>query len=465
VDAVFSAVLVLGFFALLAFIVFRARAAREYAEFSLAKRSLPLALMFASLCATYIGPGFSIGFVGKGFQGGLLFLYVGLAYSAQNILVGLFLAPRLRSLTDCHTLGDAMGHKYNRACQVLTGLISVGLCAGFSAVMAHAAGSVVEQVFGIPLWIAVILIAAIATVYTSLGGLKTSVMTAALQFAVFSLLMSVMFLLTLVWDVGADTAAFTRELTAATAVGFGSVSRVEALGLIAAFLLGETLIPPYANRALAAQSSRTSRNSFLLAGVFSFFWFAMMIALGTVARTVVPLETDGDRVLLALVNATMPVGGRILLLIALISVILSSLDALLNAGAVVFTQDVVKPLAALSDRASLACGRLATVAMALVAAAAGAALPEIITGLLICYTIWAPAILPAAVFGLWLKHPRPLAGILSMATGASAALSLQFLWPDATEVPAILAALAVSLAAYLVGHLLGNSREGAPWQR
>ena len=105
-----------------------ARTAREYAEFSLAKRSLPLALIFASLCATYIGPGFSIGFVGKGFQSGLLFLYVGLAYCAQNILVGLFIAPRLRSLTDCHTLGDAMGHKYNRACQVLAGVISVGLC-------------------------------------------------------------------------------------------------------------------------------------------------------------------------------------------------------------------------------------------------------------------------------------------------------------------------------------------------
>ncbi|MBM4025167.1 MAG: hypothetical protein FJ280_07125, partial [Planctomycetes bacterium] len=103
-DAFLSTVLVLGFFALLAFVAYRARAAREYAEFSLAKRSLPLALIFASLCATYIGPGFSLGFVGRGFQSGLLFLCVGLAYGAQNILVGLFVAPRLRSLVDCHTL-------------------------------------------------------------------------------------------------------------------------------------------------------------------------------------------------------------------------------------------------------------------------------------------------------------------------------------------------------------------------
>jgi SSS family solute:Na+ symporter len=462
VDAVLSAVLVIGFFAVLAFVVLRARAAREYAEFSLAKRSLPLALIFASLCATYIGPGFSIGFVGRGFQSGLLFLCVGLAYSVQNILVGLFIAPRLRSLTDCHTLGDAMGHKYNSACQVLTGVISVGLCAGFSAVMANAAGGVVEQVFGIPLWIAAILIVAIATLYTSLGGLKTSIMTDALQFAVFSILMPAMFLFTLVRDSGRGAAAFPQELTAATSAGFGSMPTVEIVGWIAAFLLGETLIPPYANRALATQSSRASRNSFILAGVFSFLWFTMMITLGTVARTVVPPETKGDHVLLSLVRMTLPIEGRMLLLIALISVIMSSLDSLMNAGAVVFTQDVVKPLARMSDKTSLTCGRLATVVIAVVAAAAATAVPEIITGLLICYTIWAPAILPAAVLGLWLKKPRPLAGLLSMITGAAAAIALQivqYVRPGALGVPPILPALAASLMAYLLGHILVSFRE------
>lgn len=461
-DAVLSAVLVIGFFAVLAFVVFRARTAREYAEFSLARRSLPVALIFASLCATYIGPGFSIGFVGRGFQSGLLFLYVGLAYCAQTILVGFFIAPRLRSLADCHTLGDALGHRYNRACQVLTGVISAGLCAGLAAVMANAAGHVVEQVFGIPLWLAAILIVAIATVYTSLGGLKSSIMTDALQFAVFSILMPALFFFSLVRNSGHATVVFSQQLTEATTAGFASTSTVEIVGLIAAFLLGETLIPPYANRALATQSSRASRNSFLLAGVFSFLWFTMMISLGTVARTVVPPGTKGDDVLLSLVQMTMPIGGRMLLLIALISVIMSSLDALLNAGAVVFTQDIVKPLAGISEETSLTCGRLATVAIALLAATAAAAVPEIITGLLICYTIWAPTILPAAVLGLWLERPRVPACILSMVTGATAAIGLQivdYVWPHALGVPPILPALAASLAAYLLGHVLAGFRE------
>jgi SSS family solute:Na+ symporter len=467
VDAILSAVLVLGFLAVLLFVVLRARVAREYAEFSLAKRSLPLALIFASLCATYIGPGFSMGFVGRGFQVGLVFLYVGLAYSVQNILVGFFIAPRLRSLADCHTLGDALGQKYNRTCHVLTGVISVGVCAGLAAVMAHAAGRVVEHVFDIPLGRAAVLVAAVAAVYTSLGGLKTSIMTDALQFAVFSVLLSTLFLFALVRDSGGGTAAFSRELATATAAGFQSMPTVEILGWIAGFLLGETLIPPYANRALATQSSQASRNAFILAGVFSFLWFTIMISLGAVARTVVPAATPRDDVLLSFVQMTMPVGGRVLLLIALISVIMSSLDALMNAGAVVFTQDVVKPLTRLSDRASLTCGRGATLGIAVVAAAGAAAVPEIITGLLICYTVWAPAILPAAVFGLWLKKPRAPAGLASMLVGTTVAVGLQIIEyksPGALTIPPILPALAASLVAYALGHVLAGSLERRSWR-
>jgi SSS family solute:Na+ symporter len=456
VRVVASVLLVAGYVIILAVVAVRARAAREYAEFSLAKRSLPLALIFGSLCAAYVGPGFSIGFVGKGFQSGLLFLLVGLAYAIQNILVGLFIAPRLRSLSNCHTLGDAIGQKYNRTCQVLAGVISVGLCMGFAAVMAKAAGVVVQDVFGIPKWIAIILIAVVTMLYTSFGGLQASVMTDALQFTLFTILMPAILLFALFVPLHDGAAALTYELKAATAAGFRSTSWVQILGLVAAFLLGETLIPPYANRALATRTTSASRNSFVLAGLFSIVWFTIMVSLGIVARAIVPAGTGEDDVLLRLVKTIMPTEGYAMLLVALLSVIMSSLDSLLNAGAVTFTQDVVKPFVKVSDGASLLCGRLATVGIAVVAAAAAMAVPRIIDGLLICYTVWAPAMLPAAVLGLWLKRPRPLAGILSMITGAVAALVLQFVWRDAVEIPAILLALAMAVAAYLVGHFLSD---------
>ncbi|MFH1884937.1 MAG: sodium:solute symporter family protein [Planctomycetota bacterium] len=456
---VLSAAVVVTYLAVLTFVAVRARAAREFAEFSLAKRALPLALVFGSLAATYVGPVFSIGFVGRGFKSGLLFLGVGLAYAVQNILVGLFVAPRLRRLKGCHTLGDAIGQKYDPKCQVLAGIISVGLCAGFAAVMAKAGGDVLRSIFGLPHWSSVIIVVGITALYTTFGGLRASVITDAFQFSAFAILLPLMLLLVLMFHLNGSAATFVKEASAATTAGFDSTSTIKILGLVAAFLLGETLIPPYANRALASKTTGVSRNGFVLAGLFSIVWFMVMIALGIAARGIVPGDIEEDKVLLKLVESTMPAAGYALLMVVLISIIMSSLDSLLNAGAVAFTQDIVKPFAKVPDSTALNIGRCATIVIAAIAAVGALAVPSIIGGLLICYTIWAPAILPVLIIGLWVKRPRPLAGILSMGIGTLVAIMFQFIFPSATEVPAIIPALGAALLAYMLGHWIEKAYE------
>jgi SSS family solute:Na+ symporter len=460
VDTFLSVGVVAAYVVVLTFVALRARAARRFSDFSLAGRALPLALVFGSLAATYVGPGFSIGFVGRGFKSGFLFLGIGLAYSIQNILVGLLIAPRLRALKDCHTLGDAIGQKYDRKCQIVAGLISVGLCAGFAAVMARAGGVVVNDVFGLPNWSSVVVVVGITALYTTFGGLRASVITDAFQFSTFAILLPVTLLFVLIFHLDGGAATFAEQASVATSGGFGSTSFIEIVGLVAAFLLGETLIPPYANRALASGTTRISRNGFMLAGVFSVVWFMVMIALGVAARSIVPEGTHEDRVLLKLVESVMPAGGYALLLVVLVSVVMSSLDSLLNAGAVAFTQDVVKPFAKLPDETALNIGRCATIVIAAIAAAGAVAVPGIISGLLICYTIWAPAILPALIIGLIIKRPRPLAAILSMGVGTFVAIMFQFVFPSAVDVPAIIPALGAALLAYVLGHWLEGIKSG-----
>ena len=205
---VLSVAVVLAYMALLTFVAVRARAAREFEEFSLAKRALPLAMVFGSLAATLVGPVFTIGFVGRGFNSGFLFLGIGLAYCLQNILVGLFVAPRLRSLKNCHTLGDAIGQKYDRKCQVVAGIISVGLCAGFAAVMAKAGGDVLSDAFGLPNWSSVAIVVGITALYTTFGGLRASVITDGFQFTAFATLLPVTLLLALIFHLNGGPCRF-----------------------------------------------------------------------------------------------------------------------------------------------------------------------------------------------------------------------------------------------------------------
>jgi SSS family solute:Na+ symporter len=359
--------------------------------------------------------------------------------------------------------------------------------------MANAGGVVLSNIFGFPNWVSVAIVVAATASYTTFGGLRTSVITDAFQFTVFSILLPIVLLLAILFHLDGGAVTFIRQASVATAAGLSSTSTVEIVGLVAAFLLGETLIPPYANRALASKTTRVSRNSFILAGIFSAVWFMVMISLGVVARSILPSATNEDHVLLNLVKSIMPVGlkpafGGALLLVVLMSVIMSSLDSLLNAGAVAFAEDVVRPFLVvrrascvvcstqyalrntqyengLPDRTALNVGRCATVGIAIVAAAGATAVPSIIKGLLICYTIWAPAILPVAVIGLWAKHPRPLAGILSMCVGTFVAITFQLILPSAIKVPAIIPALGSAVLAYILGHWLeGTKVECEGWK-
>ncbi|HUW19235.1 MAG TPA: sodium:solute symporter family protein [Sedimentisphaerales bacterium] len=461
-----SVFVVVAYAIVLTFVAVRARAAREFVDFSLARRALPLALVFGSLCATYVGPGFSIGFVGKGFKSGFLFWGIGLAYSLQNILVGLLIAPRLRNLKDCCTLGDAIGQMYDRKCQILAGIISVSICTFLAAVMAHASGVVLNDIFGLDRFWSAVIVVGLTALYTTFGGLRASVITDAFQFTAFALLLPVTLLLALSFHLDGGGAHFISEASAATTQGFNSTSTVKIVGLLAAFFLGETLIPPYANRALASRTTGVSRNSFILAGAFSIVWFMVMISLGVVARNIVPKTTEEDKVLLKLVESIMPSEGYMLLLVVLVSIVMSSLDSLLNAGAVALTEDVVKPFVKLGNGGALNVGRWATIAIAAVAVACSPAVPSIISGLLICYTIWASAILPALIIGLWSKHPRPLAGTLSMIAGtlvAVVAIICLFFFPsvieDRIEV-IIIPGLGAAVLAYALGYRLQRTKPG-----
>jgi SSS family solute:Na+ symporter len=325
--------------------------------------------------------------------------------------------------------------------------------------MAKAGGDVLRDNFGLPRWSSLVVVVGITVIYTTFGGLRASVITDAFQFSAFAILLPVTLLLVLLFHLDGGAATFAKEASTATAAGFGSTSPIEILCLALAFLLGEMLIPPYANRALASRTTRISRNGFILAGIFSAAWFMAMVALGISARSIIPEGTHEDFVLLKLFKSVMPAEGYALLLVVVVSIVMSSLDSLLNAGAVSFTQDIVKPFARVPDNTALTIGRVATIIIAAIAAVGAVAVPSIISGLIICYSIWAPAILPALIIGLWVKRPHPLAGILSMVIGTLVSVFFLFIFTSETKVLAILPALGAAIFAYIVGHWVEKVRQ------
>lgn len=429
------------------------RRIRTFSEYAVGARAVPLAMIFASISATYIGPGYTMGFASKGFANGWLFWFLTLGFTLQNLLVAFFIAPRLHAFTDCYTLGDIIGKKHGQLAHVVSGIISTLLCIGFTSIMAKVGGLVIQGTIGWPLVVGVFVITGVGVLYCFTGGLQSVIATEALQFALFAVTIPI-----LIW---VAISSSSIDVAAANAQGWSQLSStveqlgaLQIFGLFISFLLGETLVPPYANRALAAGSKSVARSGFLIAAIYSVVWFGMVIGLGVMGRQIMP-DVEPDNIFMALSTQYLPHGLLGLLVIAVIAIIMSSQESVLNAAAVSFTRDirdVIRP--GQSDASRLKLTRITTLVVGIIAAAAAIWAPSIVSGLLIIYSIWAPSVLPVLVLAVMLKSPPKAAAVPAMIAGAGVSLVWQFALSEPYGVPAILAGLLANLVAYAIASVL-----------
>jgi len=453
-------VIFIYFAAMLAFAAV-VRRGRGFSDFSVAERSVPASVVFATLAATFIGPGYSLGLTGKGGATGFFFLLPFCMFSLQTVLVGTFLAPRLHAMRDCHTLGDVMGSFYGEIGKVLTGVISVGLCLGFFAVMAKAGGVVVAGGLGVSVEAGVVLVTVVGALYALTGGLRAVIATDAVQFGILLAVFAI---------IGISTAVRVESFAElqigaveATKTAFDSTPIGDIVALCASFFLGEALIPPYANRALAAESGSTSRRAFIGAGLFSVLWFLMVVSIGFAGRAVLPSggATEGDELLVAIAEHVLPNGMWGLFVVGLAAVVMSSQESVLNAGAVAAVRDLALPLRKqLTEGSQLRLARIATAVIALVGLFAAIQAPSIIKGLLICYGIWAPSVLPALVWGLVGLPTNRYAGVGAVVTGAGGSVGALLVFGSESVVMPLACGFGGAAVGALVGLAVSNILDG-----
>ena len=433
------------------------RRVRGFADYSVANRQVPVSMVFASMAATYIGPGFSVGIAGKAYSLGYLFFALPLFFVIQTLFVGAFLAKRMHSFTNCHSVGDIIGEKYGTSSQFVAGIVSVGLSVGFAAIMAKVGGGMLAQATGLPFILSIAIVTGTGVIYTYTGGLKSVIATEAFQFSIFSIAFPIV-LLSCVAHPSFHFSDAEAKAVEVTMSGITTMSPMQLFGIAISFLLGEMLIPPYTNRVLASGDKDIASKGFLMAGMFGVVWLGIVVALGLVGSVLLPAGTPEDEVFSKLVVNYAPHGLIGLVVVALIAIVMSSQESVLNAGAVAFTRDIVKNVHRLEDRQALWLTKGFTFLAGVAAIIFAINAPSIIDGLLIMYSIWAPTVLVPLIAGLYLKNTAGAAGLLSMLVGGGSSLAWRISLGEPYGVPSILVGLGASVIIYAVAHLTLSKR-------
>ncbi len=150
-------------------------------EYFLAGKSLRWPMIGLALFATNISCIHLVSLAQSGFDSGLLNGNFEWMAAFTLILLALFFVPfYLKSKVA--TLPDFLEKRYNRACRDWLAIISI-----ISAVVIHiafsflAGGIVLKTLFGIDMYVSIIVIALLTGLYTVIGGLKAVVVTESIQ--------------------------------------------------------------------------------------------------------------------------------------------------------------------------------------------------------------------------------------------------------------------------------------------
>jgi SSS family solute:Na+ symporter len=384
----------------------------SFEEYAVAGRSYSSFVIFATLSASFIGGGFTMGNAEKVFTFGIVNVVALWGFSLKEILVAKFVAPRVGAFPDAISPGDVMERDYGRAGKVVTGVFAVFLCAGILGAQIGAMGYMFNLFLGLPVWEGVLIGMGIIIIYDTIGGMRAIVATDVLQFLILAIGIP------LCLYMGIRTVGGVDAIVDAVPSGhfrlFGSVTPVKFLSLFLTFLLGETLVPPYVRRLFISRDTRRIARGTFWSGVFSVPFFAVSGGIGLVALTM-DRGIDPNFSLPYVVQSALPIGIRGIVIAGVLSVVMSSADSFLNSASISFINDIINPLrrTPLSDRVGLRWARTATLLTGSFAVIFALKIKSILDILIYAYNFWSPIILVpllAALLGLRATKAAFIAG-------------------------------------------------------
>ncbi len=479
VDYTIIGVYLLGMLALGAVVSTRIRGFKDY---FLAGGELTTPLLVCSLVSSYYGIDVTFGTSESGFYYGVVaWFWYSLPYYVFIVIAAVVIAPRLRRYGDAMTLSDVLERHYGMKTRV------VGAMASFvySAPVLAMAGMMTLMTFvGIPTGWGVAATIGICAAYTIMGGLWADSISDTVQFVLMCVSLAIALPLAVEWVGGWEFA----EHLPASAAGGESTYLAHHGGLtfwmrLAWAMTGLTLLiePAFYQRVFAAKDSRSVQRALLIGiGLWaSYDWGATLI--GLVARSAVeqgllPRDLLGKEALLTVCLEMLPTGLRGLMIGGILAAAMSQIDSysLLASGNLVY--DISRPLVDphASDRRLLALARLGVFVVMFAAALFSLLFDRMRDTWQFMASVMASAVF-VPVMGALFAKPRAAAGFWGAVAGLGGLVLFyallfsqgQFdaeaetyvwriggveLWQDY----AVLCALPISLAGYLVGNLFGE---------
>ncbi|MBI4520234.1 MAG: sodium/solute symporter [Gemmatimonadetes bacterium] len=278
--------------------------------------------------ATQISAGTFVGTAGRHYLTGVSWWYIWFGVWSGWLVSALWVAPKLRRFGGL-TVPDYVGVRFGSdAARGLAGILIVITYTIYLVAQFQATGEIALAIFGIQPLTAMLLIVASTAIYTLLGGVRSSSYIEFLQtlIMVTGLLVAVPVLLHYVGGFS-QAVRFLDSLDPRLTGWYYGPKELIAFGI--SFGLSIAAAPYELTRFYSMRDESTARKAIAVSIGFQLIIGVTVLAIGLLMRVLFPTLTSQDQATAILVFEVLPPVAGALLLVAMISAIMSTVNSIL----------------------------------------------------------------------------------------------------------------------------------------
>ena len=456
-NSTFLPVLLFYFSIILFFNLALAKKMRSLDDYFLASRGLSAFWVGLALSSSWFGATSILVSTDEAYRtGASAFWLMGVPASATLLILALLLGARIQRL-ETFSMPDLIESRYGRLVRHLSSFLILWYMIVLAASQMVALGIFLKQFFGASYLTSLALGTGLVLFYSALGGFRALVLTNSLKFFLLAtgILGSFLFL--------AGKSSWTDISLLASRAGKAHYFNPFAGGgrnwLVAlSFTLAWTVSPIAWQRIQAARTAKQARWGTIGALGMLFVLYALTVMIGIFSLTLFSGRDLSRPLLSELISSQMGPFLGIILFIAVVSAIMSTLDTAVNTGALSMTRDVFQQICSRRQLGTaVPAGRISTLIVGILAFLIATRFQDILKTIGLSSENMAEGLFIPGVAMIFLKKKYPLAGLFGLVFGGcfsivgflgeAGILSLNLpSWPYSLPY-----GLALSLAGFLLG--------------
>lgn len=351
----------------------------------------------ATIFAGSVGGGTTFGLTEKILSVNLAYSYALMITVFVDILVAVYLVPRMTKYYGAISIGDIFDKNYGKLGRIMAGFGVVISSIGFLAAQIKVSSYLLKGIFGFGQDVALVVSYLVIIGYTAIGGLKSIIINNFLQFCamIVGVLMFSFFAMQnlTIAEVINYTPSYKYDLSD-TSLLYDTIFLVLTFSIV-------ICKPTFVQRAVLNKDGKFVKDAIILKVIIYIFFIAIISFNALIIQYLFP-HFETSMALLESIKKVVPAGISGLVIIGFLSAAMSTADSDLNIASLSVSRDILMPLFGMENTRSLVrASQAATIIMGILSIYVSLRFDNIVDIVLSVAILWSPWLLVPFVASLY----------------------------------------------------------------